>query len=107
MKAVDTPAVKAGDTLTMTLMKRARASTMAAPVYQWTADRTQPYNMADNGDDDMELCFAKLLTARPDQILGMIAEERDELLRQMQEEGEQVGWTRAFIYIQTLVTLKF
>ena len=89
MVALATPTIAAKDTLTMTLMKRVRGSTYAAPVDQW-AERNEPYNM---DQQDADLHFAKLLTARPDQILSQILlVERTQLTVQLQQEEEGVGW---------------
>ena len=85
VKALDTPSVKVGSTITLTLMKRERGSTMSMPAYQWKPIE-KPLNVADEDD----LCFAKLLSATPQQVLNMVEMEKDALLRQMEEDGKEV-----------------
>ena len=93
VKMADAPIVKAGDSIKMTLMKRTRNSTYAQPVFHWTTDRTHPHNMSDTNAD---LSYCKLLTAGPDEIMQIIAEEKKQLLIQLNEEAQGVsagmGW---------------
>lgn len=85
VKALDTPAVKVNTPIKMTLMKRERGSTICMPAYQWKTLET-PLNI-DATDED--LCFAKLLTASAQQVMQMVNAEKEALIRQMAEDGEE------------------
>jgi len=81
---VTAPAAATKDVISMTLMKRVRNSTYAAPVGQWCSTYKQPYNVQ---QEEVDVCFAKLLTARPSQIQELILDvERRELAAQLQKE---------------------
>ena len=84
--ALDTPPVKVGSPITLTLMKRERGSTICMPASQWKA-MEKPLNV----EDDEDLCFAKLLDATPQQVLRIVEMERKALLKQMAEDGYEVG----------------
>lgn len=82
--ALETHAYSAGETIAMKLMRRERGSTYTLPVSQWSPKDGQPHNM----DDDVDVCFAKLLVARSDQVEQIVEGETSTLEQAKKEEGE-------------------
>ena len=73
----------------MTLMKRSRGATYAAPVAQWSSTYSKPHNVQ---QDQIDTRFAKLLSACPEQIRSLIIEvERNELVLQLKDDELEVS----------------
>jgi hypothetical protein len=73
-------------TITMKLMKREKGSTYVIPRNQWTDRKGKLHQI----DDDVDVCYTKLLIATTQQVQNMIDEEDTALECQLQDEPDSL-----------------
>lgn len=89
--AMESHPFSVGDTITMRLMKRAKNSVLAIPKAQWHERELKPFGFSDKVD----IRYAKLLLASPDEVLKQIVEPEEtalntQLVEAKSEQSEEV-----------------
>lgn len=89
--AMESHLFSVGDTITMRLMKRAKNSVLAIPKAQWCERELKPFGI----NDKVDIRYAKLLLASPDEVLKQIVEPEEvalstQLVEAKSEQSEEV-----------------